>query len=179
VGPAIRLLKIVGDLMHELFLRSHPFEWIFLSVAFVGFLLAVYSYLDAQKYWNFYEAQDRESVRHNLQFGTVERMTTEGMRTTAQQQLTMDMFNAVVHSFMLVAAISFIFTSPPPPGYSSLPQSLIGLSAWILVSFIMAFSTFTNLRYRRRLEKLAADREVAGNKYRRATDQRPTRDDDC
>lgn len=125
--------------MRSLLSTAHPLEYVFFSISFIGFVAMLWALVDAQRYLNYMTA----------------RGVNGGMRLSAIQQIAMDMCLTICFTAMTITSIAFLFTAPPPPDYTQLPQSLIGMCSFIFISGILLFAVLVNLRIRKKLEHKA------------------------
>jgi hypothetical protein len=165
---------------HGVFSRAHPLEWMFAVATVIGWMLSIKAYLGSTEYVQFQEERTQRALEKNGHTVTeIEKVTLQGLHISARQQLAIDVARMVSHTIMLMAAVGFIFTAPPPPDYRAIPQTLIGLVAWILLSIEITFFTRLNLLFRRQLEELAEKHErlieLDQLRNRRSTDS-PTKE---
>lgn len=76
-------------------------------------------------------------------------------RLVAENNIHQEQLRLAVSVVMVLASISFLFLEPPPPQYWLLPQSLVGLIAWILVATIIMLSSLVDKSIRHKLQKYA------------------------
>lgn len=75
----------------------------------------------------------------------------------------------VAQLFILISASAALFLEPPPPPYSKIPQSAIGIGCWIIVSSMITINSLYGRLARRRIYGTYYD-----TPQRRSTDDRPT-----
>lgn len=76
-------------------------------------------------------------------------------RTIADNNIRQEAIRFAVCFVMMLASFSFIFLEPPPPSYRVLPQSLVGLLAWVFVSLLLMIGTFLDRSIRKKLQRFS------------------------
>lgn len=77
------------------------------------------------------------------------------------------------HTWILVSAIVALFMAPPPPAYSQVPQSAIGIWCWIGLSVTLSIQAIYGRMIRNRLSEGFYERQADQVPQRRATDPPP------
>lgn len=125
--------------LSQVFAHATPVEGIFSTVAIVSAVVAIHS---------LREAMIDSAVQSAAKINGPRRMIADN--NIHQEQLRLG-----ISLVMVLAAITFLFLEPPPPDYYLLPQSLVGLVAWIIVASIVMVSSLVDKSIRRRLQQYA------------------------
>ena len=76
-------------------------------------------------------------------------------RAIADNNIHQEQLRFGISVVMVLASISFLFLEPPPPDYMTLPQSLVGLIAWCMVSGMVMVSSLIDKSIRKKLQQYA------------------------
>ena len=76
-------------------------------------------------------------------------------RAIADNNLHQEQLRFAIAVVMVMTSVAFLFLEPPPPEYTLLPQSLIGLVAWIVVATMLMVSSIIDKQIRKKLQKYA------------------------
>lgn len=147
---------LLGDreVTRLLFIHTTWLEIVFLIASTTAVLLVLFSVLDAQAGVNWVVSQQGSAQ----------------MRLVAQQIVRQEMFRLAKASLLFLSAILANFLAPPPPSYTTLPQTFITITAMALVSSLLAIESILDKISRNRLRR---EREKAMIFSRRATDPLP------
>jgi hypothetical protein len=121
------------------FTHATPVEGLFAFFAFVSTGISIYALRDAMM-----DSAVLAAARVN-----------GPRRMIADNNIHQEQLRLAVAAVMLLTAVSFLFLEPPPPDYIQLPQSLVGLIAWILVSSMLTVSSLIDKSIRKKLQRYA------------------------
>lgn len=141
--------------LHRLLPHAHPIEWGLLSIALISFLGGV---------WRVWQAtSDRRALSTQGRNGYFS-ISAEGFVLDAWFFLT----NQII---ITLVAFAFLTTAPPPPDYSDIPQSLIGMLGYVMLTLVHILKSNFAYRTRHRLHSMAhrltefeATMRVGGNR---------------
>lgn len=118
-------------------LYANPIEWVFLMIAIVVIWSSVYSMREAM-------IDAAVLVAHGL----------NGPRTVlAEQNIREESIKVGIGFVMLCASIAALFLHPPPPSYADVPQSIVSMIAWCVVSALMILSSALATAARRKAQR--------------------------
>jgi hypothetical protein len=123
--------------LRTIFAHATPVEGAFAVLAFVATLFSIYALRDATIDSSLLTAAKVDGSR----------------RLVADNNIRQEGLRLVIAGVMLLAGVSFLFLEPPPPEYWYLPQSLVGLIAWILVTAILILASWFDKSVRRKLQR--------------------------
>lgn len=126
-------------MLHTLFIHATPIEGLFTIVSVLSTIVSIYALRSAM-----IDAAVQAAAKIN-----------GPRRMVAENNIHQEQLRLAVSLVMVLASISFLFLEPPPPDYLLLPQSLVGLIAWILVSTIIMVSSLIDKSIRQKLQKYA------------------------
>lgn len=118
-------------------LHSSSLEWAWLFASLVASAFALHALIDATKDAAFLVAVGANGPR----------------KIVADSNIRQEFSRLVKSSISLTAAMASLFLAPPPPEYSQLPQSQVGLVAWILVMVVMTGASLLDRLARKRLAR--------------------------
>lgn len=125
--------------------NAHPLEWAFLATAITSFALSVSTLRDAlvdSAYLVATRNQQRE-----VDFGYIVR------KTVADMNVRQELFRLSTSLIMVLVSTLALFMEPPPPDYTSLPQSQIFLFGWITVCILKGVWSLMDKSTRRKLAR--------------------------
>lgn len=125
--------------LEHLFSHATPVETVFTLVSIVASIVSVYALRDA-----LVDAAVQTAAKVN-----------GPRRMVALNNIHQELLRLCMTGVMVLASISFLFLEPPPPDYLFLPQSLVGLVAWVLVASIIMVKSLIDMSVRRKLQKYA------------------------
>jgi hypothetical protein len=117
----------------------HPIELAFLAAAFIFLCISIYGLRQARM-----DASALNAARVNG--------PRKAMAETAVDQGWAHVFVGLT---MAGAAILSLILEPPPPDYTTLPQSLVGMVAWILVAGLLSLASLLAKSARQRVSEYA------------------------
>lgn len=122
-------------------IRAHatPIEVIFTIVALASEIVSIYALRDA-----LIDSTVQAAAKIN-----------GPRRLVADNNIRQEQLRLSISSVMLMASCTFLVLEPPPPSYLVLPQSMVGLIAWIIVSLIIMISSLIDKSVRKKLQRYA------------------------
>jgi len=123
----------------HVFSHATPIETVFTIVSVVSAIVSIWALRDA-----LIDASVQAAAKVN-----------GPRRMVAINNIHQEILRLSMSGIMVLASISFLFLEPPPPDYLFLPQSLVGLIAWILVASIIMVKSLIDMSVRQKLQKYA------------------------
>lgn len=77
------------------------------------------------------------------------------------------------HTWILISVVAALFLEPPPPAYSQIPQSAIGIGCWIGLSLTLTAQALYGKIERGRIAEGYYELKADQLPHRRATDPQP------
>jgi hypothetical protein len=119
--------------------HATPMEFIWSAIAFVALFISLWCWQDAEKDSAVLTAAKVNGLR----------------RITADNSIRIGRLLFATCIVMSFSSLTFLVLEPPPPAYRDLPQSLIGIYAWIFVAALIAGASMSDAYARRKVQKYA------------------------
>ena len=112
-------------------------EMVFAAVSLVSMLVTLYAWRDAITDSAVLSAAKVNGPRRIIADNNI-------------QQETLRVWIALV---LVMTSWSFLYLAPPPPDYSSLPQSIAGLLGYIVIAMTVVLKSLADLSLRKKLQR--------------------------